>query len=106
VRIPPSSTPAAPPAPQQVGHPPTEQKETAEREDVRVHDPREVLLREVEPLADRGQGDVDDRGIEDDDELREAEENEGDPASALVFLGCGHVGVLLWSSLLWLLSCV
>src|SRR5918996_2277811 len=81
-----------PPAPGQVGHASTQQQEAAERQHVGVHDPGEVLLGEVEPLSDRGQGHVDDRGVEDDYELREAEEGEGDPAAFSVVLGFGHLG--------------
>ena len=75
---------------QQVGQPPAEQQEAAEGEHVGVDDPGQALLREVEALADRRQRHVDDRGVEYDDELREAEQGEGDPAAAFELLGCGH----------------
>ena len=77
-------------ASQQVGHSPAEQQEAAEGEHVRVHDPGKVRLREVEPLTDRREGDVDNRRVENHDELREAEQRKGDPTSALELLGCGH----------------
>jgi hypothetical protein len=79
-----------PPATQQVGHAAAEEQEAAEGQHVGVDDPGEVLLGEVQPLADRGQGDVHDRRVENDDELGEAEQREGDPATALKFLGGGH----------------
>src|ERR687898_638054 len=62
------------PAPEQVCHPSAEQQEAAEGEHVGVDDPGEVLLGEVEALADRGQSHVDDRGVQHDYELRKAEE--------------------------------
>src|SRR6266487_3736485 len=57
----PAVTVTAPAASQQVGHSPAEQQEAAEGEHVRVHDPGEVRLREVEPLTNRREGDVDNR---------------------------------------------
>ena len=56
-----------------------EQQEAAEHERVAVDHPLEVGLAEVEILLDRRQGDVDDRRVEDDHELREADEDEDDP---------------------------
>jgi hypothetical protein len=58
------------PAAEQVGETPAEQKEAAEREGVGVHDPREVVAREVQVGADRGERDVDDRRVDHDHELR------------------------------------
>ena len=77
------------PAPEQVGRPAAEQQEAAEGEHVGVHDPRQVLLGEVEGLADRRQGDVDDRRVENHDELRNAEQDQRGPAllSEGIFLG-------------------
>ena len=63
-------------AAEQVGHATAEQQEAAEDERVGVDDPGEVLLGEVEVAADRGQRDVDDRGVEDDDELGCGEQGE------------------------------
>ena len=79
------------PAPEQVGEPAAEQQEAAEGEHVGVDDPGEVVLGEVERVADRRQRDVDDRGVEDDDELRHAQQGERDPAPAFVFLGFRHL---------------
>ncbi len=69
-----------PAAAQQVGGAAAEQQEAAEGEHVGVDDPGQVLLGEVERFADRGQRHVDDRGVEDDDELRRAEQDQGQPA--------------------------
>ena len=65
-----------PPAPHQVGEAAAEQQEAAEGERVGVDDPREVVLGEVQGAADRGQRDVDDRGVDHDDELRHREQRE------------------------------
>ena len=69
------------PAPEQVGRAPAEQQEAAEGEHVGVHDPLEVLLREVERGADGGQRDVDDRGVEHDDELGHRQKRERLPSA-------------------------
>ena len=81
-------------AAEQVGHAPAEQQEAAEDERVRVDDPGQVLLGEVEVAAHRGQRDVDDRGVEDDDELRRGEQRQRE---ALAGDGSrfGHGGRLL-----------
>src|SRR5205807_1335317 len=86
----------APPA-EQVSRAAAEQQEAAERDHVRVDHPGKVRLGEVEPLADAGQGDVDDRRVEDDDELGHAEQDEGGPAAVQIFLSGCHFP--------WLLSC-
>jgi hypothetical protein len=74
----------APPA-EQVGHAATEEEKAAERQHVGVDHPREVLGLELEILADRRQGDVDDGCVEDDDELRRGEQRESEP---LAVAGC------------------
>ncbi len=79
-----------PAAAEQVGGTAPEQEEAAEGEHVGVDDPGQVLLGEVERVADRGQGDVDDRGVEDDDELGRAEQDQRQPAFRLEFRGGGH----------------
>ena len=76
---------------EQVGEPAAEQQEPSEGEHVRVHDPGEVVVREGERLADRRQGDVDDRGIEHDDELRHREQRQRDPSPAFELLRGGHL---------------
>src|SRR5699024_6037285 len=48
----------------------------------------QARLAEAEIVLDRGQGDVDDRAVEDDHQHRRAEDVEGDPAAAL---GAGQV---------------
>ena len=72
---------------EQVGRAAAEQEEAAEGEDVGVDDPGQVLLGEVERVADRRQGDVDDRGVEDDDELGRGQQDQGPPAFVLVLGG-------------------
>ena len=68
----------APPA-EQVGQAAAEQQEAAEDQGVGVDDPGQVVLGEVEVLADRRQRDVDDRRVEDDDELGGREKGERQP---------------------------
>ena len=80
----------APPA-EQVGQPAAEQEEAAEGQRVGVDDPGQVVLAEVQRAADRGQRDVDDRGVEDDDELRHRQEREGEALRAGLLLR-GHRG--------------
>ena len=77
-------------AAEQVGEPAAEQQEAAEGEHVGVDHPGQAALGEVERFADRRQGDVDDRGVEDDHELRRAEQDQGDPALVAGFGGVGH----------------
>ena len=77
-------------AAEQVGGAAAEQQEAAEGEHVGVDDPGQVLLGEVEGRADRRQRDVDDRGVEDDDELRRAEEDQGEPALLAEVFGRGN----------------
>ena len=73
-----------PPVAEQVAEPPAEQEEAAERDEVRVHDPRERLVGEAEVLADRRQRHADDRHVEDDHEVAEAEHEQCEPAFAVV----------------------
>ena len=56
-----------------------EQQEAAEHERVGVHDPLQVRLAEAEIVLDRRQRDVHDRRVEDDHELREADQDEDEP---------------------------
>ena len=73
-----------PPVAEEVAEPPAEQEEAAERDEVRVHDPRERLLGEAEVLADRRQRHADDRHVEDDHQVAEAEHEQCEPAFAVV----------------------
>ena len=66
-----------PPAPEQVSRAAAEEQEAGEGDRIGVDDPLQVDLGEVEPRADRGQRDVDDRDVEDDHELRQAGQEEG-----------------------------
>ena len=64
------------PAAEQVGRAPAEHQKAAEGDRVGVHDPLQPRRREAEAVADRRQRDVDDRDVEDDHELRQADEHE------------------------------
>jgi hypothetical protein len=57
------------PLPEEVAQPPAQEKEAAEGQQVRVHDPRERRLGEPEVVPDRGQGDVHDRPVEHDHQV-------------------------------------
>jgi hypothetical protein len=74
----------SPPA-EEVGEPSTEQKRAAEHDRVRGDDPLKARLREAQVDLDRGQGDIDDRDVQDDHELRRHDQREGTPASILPF---------------------
>ena len=71
------------PATDQVTEAPGEQKQTAEGDQVGVYDPREARLREPEVALDRRQRHVDDRLVEDDHQHPDAENHQGDPATAV-----------------------
>ncbi len=77
-----------PPVPDDVAEPPTEEQEPAERQQVCVHDPRERLLGEAEVLPDRGKRHPDDRHVEHDHQVAQAEDDQREPASAGI--GDGH----------------
>ena len=68
----------------QVADPAGQQQQAAEGDHVGVDDPGEVALGEAEVVLDRGQGDVDDRRVEDDHQHPRAEDVEGEPAGAVV----------------------
>ena len=72
------------PVAEEVAQPAAEQQEAAEREQVRVDDPRERRLGEAEILADRRQRDVDDRDVEHDHQVAQAEDEQREPARAAV----------------------
>src|SRR3954454_17509898 len=79
------------PAPEEVGGPPAEEEQSGERKRVGVDDPLQTGGREPEAVLDRRQRHVHDRDVQDDHELREADEQEervGVPAN--VGLGCDH----------------
>ena len=67
-------------AAEQVAHPAREQQQPAERDQVRVDDPRQPGLREAEIDLDGRQRDVDDRHVDDDQEKTRAEHDQGEPA--------------------------
>ena len=60
-----------------------EQQEAAEHERVGADDPLQVVLREPEIRLDRGKRDVDDRDVQDDEELRDAEKRQSKPFHAI-----------------------
>src|SRR5919106_1545391 len=74
VSAPPASRPIEPPA-----EAPGEQQQAAERDQVRVHDPGQVALREAQILLDRGQRDVHDRRVDHDHQHSRAKHVEGEP---------------------------
>ena len=66
-------------APGEVAGSAAEQEEAAEDQGVGVDDPLQARVRHVEVRLDRRQCDVDDRRVEDDHELRQADEDEDEP---------------------------
>ena len=68
-----------PPPADQVGHAPAQQQEAAEHQRVAVDDPLQRGVGEAEVGLDRRQRDVHDGGVEDDHELREADDDERQP---------------------------
>jgi hypothetical protein len=59
-----------------------QEQEAAERQEVRVHDPGQGGLREAEIVANRRQGDVHDRAVEDDHDVPKTEDVQRQPAVA------------------------
>jgi hypothetical protein len=81
--------------PGEVAGPAAEEEEAAEQQRVRVHDPLQVGLGHVEIFLDRRQRNVDDRRVEDDHELRQADEDEDEPGIYMWELGAsGHCSKL------------
>ena len=78
-------------APDDVRRAAAEQQEAAEEQRVAVDHPLEVGLAEVEVLLDRRQRDVDDRRVQDDHELGQADQDQRHPA--VVFALC-HRGTV------------
>ena len=76
------------PVAEQVAEPAAEEQEAAEREEVRVHDPRERRLGKAQVLADRRQRHVHDRRVEHDHQVAQAEDEQCEPAGAGV--ECAH----------------
>ncbi len=77
----------------QVADPAGQQQQSAERDQVGVHHPREVGLREPQIVLDRGQRDVHDRRVEDDHQHPDAQHVQRQPAFAVGLNG--HVFELL-----------
>src|SRR5207248_1101362 len=80
-----------PAVPEQVAEAAGEQQEASEGEHVGVDDPGERRLREAEVVADRGQRDVHDGGVDDDHQVAHAEDDEGEPAGSGAEM-CVHAG--------------
>ena len=70
------------PVPEEVAEAAAEEQEAAEGDQVGVHDPRERLLGEAEVLADRRQRDADDRDVEHDHQVAEAEDEKCEPTGS------------------------
>src|ERR687896_475702 len=74
-----------------VGQPAAQEQQAAERDDVGVEYPGQVLWAEAEVRLDLGQGHADDRRVHDDHELCERDDGKGRPAPRI----CGlHFGLL------------
>jgi hypothetical protein len=79
-------------APEQVGDPAAEQQQAAERERVRRDDPLAVVVGEAEVGLGGGERDVDDRHVEDDQQLGDADDPEDQPPAV-------GMGVCHWEGL-------
>ena len=73
-----------PPVAEEIAQPPAEQQEAAEREQIGVHHPRQRRLAEAEVVANRREGDVHDRPVEDDHQVAETQDVESEPATAVI----------------------
>ena len=71
-------------AAEEVRQPAAEQQQAAEAERVGGHHPLAVAVREAQRLLGRGQSDVDDRGVEDDHQLGDAQDGEYQPAPVVI----------------------
>ena len=79
-------------APDEVAEPAGQEQQAPEGDEEAVDDPGQVGLAEAEVALDRRQRDVHDRDVEDDHQLREADDDQGRPAAAVgrrVRRGCG-----------------
>ena len=72
--------------PKRSPRPTRQEQEPAEREQIRVRDPGKRALREPEIRADRGQGDPDDRHVEDDHQVAEANDDQREPSVSVGWL--------------------
>ncbi len=70
-------------AAEQVGHAAAEQQEAAEGERVGARDPLQARVGEVQVALDRRQRDVHDRDVDDEHELRRAQQDQSDPAARI-----------------------
>ncbi len=79
-------------APPQVGHPATEQQQPAEGQRVRGDHPLAVAVGDAQVLLGGRQRDVHDGGVQDDHQLREADEYQGLPAPRIRLNGGQGIG--------------
>ena len=84
----PDSGQEEPPMAKEISQASAEQEKAAEGQDVRVHDPGERRLGEPKVGPDRWQCDVHDRRVEDDHQIAQTEDDQREPAGAVV--GDGH----------------
>ena len=78
------------PAADQVTEPSGEEEQAAERDQVRVDDPREAALREAEVLLDGRKRHVHDRRVQNDHQHADAQHVERHPAASISGGGGGH----------------
>jgi hypothetical protein len=69
------------PAAEEVAQPARQQQQAAERDQERVHNPGQIALREAQVALDRRQRYVHDRGVQDNHQLRQADDHERQPAA-------------------------
>ena len=79
-------------AAEQVGDPAAEQQQAAERERVGGDDPLAVVVGEPEVLLGGGERDVDDRHVEHDQQLGDADDDEDQPAAVVMGICRGGMG--------------
>ena len=70
-------------APEEIAEAAGEQQQAPEGDQVAVDDPGQARLAEVQVRLDGGEGDVDDRRVEDDHQLAQADDEERDPPAAV-----------------------
>jgi hypothetical protein len=71
-------------SPDQIAEPAGEEQQAAERDEERVHDPGQVGLAEAEVVLDRRERDVHDRHVQDDHQLRQADDDQRQPTTTIV----------------------
>ena len=79
-------------AAEEVGDPAAEQQQAAERERVGGDDPLALVVGEAEVLLGGGERDVDDRHVEHDQQLGDADDREDQPAAVVMGICRGGMG--------------